>query len=231
MPDSCTRCIHCVATQGCRYCSGRLIKHGKTSGQKARFLCKKCGKTQLDSYSSAAYALGVDEQIIALIKEGVGIRGIGRLLAISPTTVIRHILKIAAQIKPPPLSYGQHYEVDELCTYIQKKSRTVWVVSAYCREQKQVVRFHVGRRNSNTLAWVLKSLRLSKAKAIYTDGYRLYRYLIPKSLHRSRRFTTNRIERWHLNLRTHLKRLHRRSIAFSRNKQMLLAHLTIYNFG
>lgn len=215
----------------CRYCKGLLVKHGKTPNQKQRYYCKKCGRTQLKTYRYWACASDINPQIIALLKEGVGIRGMARLLSISTTTLIRRIHWIASQIQEPMLVMGQQYEVDELCTYVQKKSRRFWVVSAYCKERQQVVRFHVGRRNRKTLAWVLKSVLLSGACKVYTDGYRLYRSLIPSNIHSTRPFGTNHIERIHLNLRTHLKRLHRRSIGFSRSQTLLTASLKIYFWG
>ncbi|MDB2520734.1 hypothetical protein N9X09_00725 [Flavobacteriaceae bacterium] len=63
----------------------------------------------------------MDQNIIALTKEGVGIRGTARLLGISPTTLISRIKKIAYQIKEAVLVKGKTYEVDELRTFVKKK--------------------------------------------------------------------------------------------------------------
>ena len=125
----------------CRYCKGPLVKHGKTPNQKQCFYYKKCGRTQLKTYHYWACASDINPQIIALLKEGVGIRGMARLLSISTTT------------------------------------------------------------------------------------------LIPSNIHSTRPFGTNHIERIHLNLRTHLKRLNRRSIGFSRSQTLLTASLKIYFWG
>ena len=54
---------------------------------------------------------------------------------------------------------------------LQSKIRGVEVVSAYCRESKAVVRFHVGSRTHKTLNRVLISLQLSEAKRIYTFSF------------------------------------------------------------
>ncbi|MDB2520735.1 IS1 family transposase [Flavobacteriaceae bacterium] len=95
------------------------------------------------------------------------------------------------------------------------------MVSAYCRESKKVVRLSVGSRSYNTLNRVLISLQLSECKKIYTDKLKHYRYLIEKKMHSTKPRATNHLERMHLNLRTHLKRLNRRSIGFSRSLLML----------
>ena len=105
------------------------------------------------------------------------------------------------------------------------------MVSAYQRETGKIVRFSVGSRTNKTLNKVLLSLELSDAKTIYTDKLKQYRFLIGKKKHSTKARSTNHIERMHLTLRTHLKRLQRRSICFSRNLCMLNAVLKIYFWG
>ena len=108
-------------TTTCQYCQGKLYKHGKSGEGKQRFRCRICWKTQLEAYSYNAYDPQLDQNIIALTKEGVGIRGTARLLGISPTTLISRIKKIASEIKEPVLAKGKTYEVDELRTFVKKK--------------------------------------------------------------------------------------------------------------
>jgi IS1 family transposase len=69
---------------------------------------------------------------------------------------------------------------------------------------------------------------LARCKQIYTDGLDIYGFVIPKKLHRVKRYGTNHIERKNLSLRTHLKRLNRKTIAFSKSLLMLEACLKIY---
>ena len=105
----------------CRYCDGKCIKNGKEKNGQQRYLCKNCKKSQQAVYKFNAYSTALNNNIIALTKEGVGIRGTARLLGISPTTLINRIKKIASEIKEPVLSKGKTYEVDELRTFIKKK--------------------------------------------------------------------------------------------------------------
>ena len=215
----------------CKYCGQDCIKNGKEKNGQQRYKCKSCNKSQQASYAYRAYDQNLDHNIIALTKEGVGIRGMARLLGISPTTLIARIKRIAAEIKEPVLVKGKTYEVDELRTFIKKKGRLIWVVSAYCRESKAVVRFHVGSRTHKTLNRVLISLQLSEAKRIYTDKLKNYRFLIAQKIHSTRRYANNHVERMHLNYRTHLKRLQRRSICYSQSLVMLICILKIYLWG
>ncbi|MEK9604435.1 MAG: IS1 family transposase, partial [Flavobacteriaceae bacterium] len=97
-----------------------------------------------------------------------------------------------------------------------------------CRETQSVVRFHVGSRTNKTLNRVLISLQLSEAKRIYTDKLKNYRFLIAQKIHSTKQYANNHVERMHLNYRTHLKRLNRRSIGYSHSLVMLVCILKIY---
>lgn len=71
----------------------------------------------------------------------------------------------------------------------------MWIVYALERKTKKVVSFKVGARNNNTLNAVQITLKLAKAKTIFTDGLKHYKYLIDKSIHVVKRFGTNHIEK------------------------------------
>lgn len=95
--------------------------------------------------------------------------------------------------------------------FIKRKERLYWIVLAYDRESKTIVRYAIGRRNLSTIRMVTDSLVLSKAHKIYTDKSNLYKSALPTELHSTLRYGTNRIERANLTLRSRLKCLqHRR---------------------
>lgn len=221
------RCIKTVVNKNCRYCLGTTIKFGKIQNQQ-RYRCKSCNRTQMGSYLNQAYISDINIHIINHVIEGCGIRSIARLLNISPNTVIKRIKIIAGSIRKPPIVTNQIYEVDELKTYVKKKSREYWVTHALNQQTGQVVDLRVGTRNQSSLKRVVDTLLLSDCKRIYTDGWRVYRQIIPQKLHKVKRFGTNRIERKNLTLLTHLKRLNRKTICFSKSIIMLEACLKIY---
>uniref|UniRef100_UPI0035214813 IS1 family transposase n=1 Tax=Alistipes indistinctus TaxID=626932 RepID=UPI0035214813 len=99
------------------------------------------------------------------------------------------------------------------------------------RKSKQVVSYNIGPRTTATLNVVLETLRLSDAKRVYTDRLRNYRSLIETKIHRTSLYGTNHIERHNLTIRTHLKRLARKTICFSRSAVILSAILKIYFWG
>lgn len=215
-------------TNSCIHCRGTLIKYGYTRNKKQRYQCKLCKKTQVKNYHSNAYLPTINQQIIEHLKEGCGIRSISRLLRISTTTVIRKIIAISGPLKPPYFVKGKEYEMDEIRTYIGKKTRQIWIAYAIQKDTKEVVDFRVGRRTNRTLKGVLKTLFFAEAKKISTDKLNSYRSLIDGKVHCTKYKGTNYIERKHLTLRTHLKRLNRKTICFSRSAAMLTACLKIY---
>ena len=205
-----------------------MIKYGKDSKMKQRYFCKRCKTTKVEFYTYKAYKQEINQNIVALTKEGVGILGSARLLAISPTTLLKRIKEIAAKITPPAISIGKTYEIDEMRTFYKHKDKLVWIVYALEKESRKVVSFNVGARTNKTLSKVIETVTLSNPKKIYTDKLINYKSLIKKEIHNFRNRSTNHIERMNLTLRTHLKRLNRRSIAFSKSIVMLSSVLKIY---
>jgi IS1 family transposase len=122
-------------------------------------------------------------------------------------------------------------EVDEMRTFIGRKSRLRWIVYALDRKTKSVACFNVGRRTNRTLNVVITTLELSETKKIYTDKLKNYRFLIAQKGHNTALHATNHIERHNLTIRTHLKRLNRKTICFSRSLALLTAILKIYFWG
>jgi len=194
-----------------------MVKNGKTKSGKQRYICKNCKGTQVESYSYPAYNYNLNQQIITLTKEGLGIRSTARVLHISTTTLLKRIVAIAQNVSQPVISKGKDYEVDEIRTFIKRKNKLIWIVYALERVSKSVVSFYVGSRTNKTLNIVLKTLQFAAAKRIFTDGLTNYNYLIAQPIHKVERYGTNYIERNNLTMRTHLKRLNRRTICFSRN--------------
>ncbi len=164
-----------------------------------------------------------------LVCNSVGIRGIARVLKIAVNTVVKQIKRVAEQITKPPIPLNrQSFEIDELRTYIGKRENQYWVAYILCSETKQVIDFVVGKRSKRTLRMVVNTAVFSGVKTIKTDRLNIYQSLVPVQLHVSNAYNINCIERNNLNLRTHLKRLSRRTICFSKSLIMLAACLRIY---
>lgn len=184
-----TSCVKVSDEVKCFNCGSKNVnKNGHTKTGKQQFYCKQCGKRFIEYYSSNAYLSYINEYIIQFTKEGMGIRSIARVLKISTTTLLKRILIIARKLQPPAIAKGQIYEVDELRTYVKRKTKLVWIVCALERSSKRIVRFATGARTNKTLKNVLDTLLLSKVRTIYTDNLINYRHLISNDIHRIRLF-------------------------------------------
>ena len=195
-----------------------------------RYYCKPCKLNQQNVYVYKAYNKEINGSIYKLLVNSCGITDIARVLYISRNTVTRRILNMARNIKKPQINESyQTYEMDELCAKVNGKR--CWVTYAINRNTKQVMNFVVGNRSNSNLEKVVGAVLQLNPKRIYTDKLTSYYGLIPKHFHGNARFQTNRIERFNLNLRTHLKRLGRRTICYSKIELMLEAVLRLYFWG
>lgn len=230
MQQLCSRCTQFVDLQKtCIHCNGNCVKNGLCQG-KQRYLCKACKRSFVGVYTYKAYYCS-NEAIANHVKHGLGIRAAAQLLQISTGTVLRRIIRIAKAIPRPAVMLCKEYELDELCTYVRKKTQQLWVVYAIRRDTKEVVDFTVGRRTNKTLKRVTDTLLLSCAKKIFTDKLCNYQSLIPTVMHSTLQYGTNHIERKNLDVRTQLKRFNRRTICFSKSIHVMMACLKIYFWG
>lgn len=216
----------------CNFCKANCIRAGRQKNGLQRYYCKKCKKYQQAEYQYHAYCMERVKLISVLVREGVSVRGISRVLKIGIVTVIRKIKAIAAKINKPVIPFRKDtFELDELRTYINKKENQYWVAYALCSETKRVIDFVVGKRSKRVLRSIVNTLLLSGVRTIKTDKLNIYQALIPPDRHIANAYNINHIDRHNLNLRTHLKRLSRRTICFSRSVVMLEACLKIYFWG
>lgn len=217
-------------TMNCQYCQGFCIKKGfykKTQG----YQCKNCKKYMQGVYTNGKCSEEKDAMIIKLNNEGNGVSSISRIVELSKTSIIRRI-RILAQnaVKPVFTESNQTYELDELCTYTCKNnpSNHEYIIYAINRKTRQIIDICIGKRTSENIAQVVNAVLELNPKRIYTDKLNSYPTLIPKHMHKPGRYVTNKIERMNLTLRTHLKRLSRKTICFSKKIDMLRGSLLLY---
>lgn len=212
----------------CKYCKGKCIKKGFQSGIQ-KYCCKVCKRYFQETYSYKRCTKEDEKMIVVLNNEGVGICGIARITGISKANVINKIKSIASKIKLPAIIEDQQeYEMDELVTYIKNKKDAYYIIIAINKVSKQVIDFTIGKRTKENINKVLERIKKLNPKRIFTDKLNIYAALIEKSIHCTTLYTINHIERFNLTLRTHLKRLTRKTICFSKSKIMLERCLLLY---
>jgi insertion element IS1 protein InsB len=213
----------------CKYCVGTCRKNGKQLTGQQKYQCIVCKKYQQLTYKYQACDIGIDESIIKHVKRGNGIRDISYIINISNTTVIKRIRRIASCLESTYASgKGCVYEMDELRTFSGYKKNDQWLIYAINKGTREVVDLFIGRRNKENIKIIVDKVLVYFPQKIYTDGLNIYPGLIDKTIHRPGRYVTNRIERKNLTFRTHLKRLTRSTLCFSKKVDMLEACVKIY---
>ncbi|AXY76942.1 hypothetical protein D3H65_24435 [Paraflavitalea soli] len=96
------------------------------------------------------------------------------------------------------------------------------------RKTKQVIDFICGSGSKGNINKIIKTLLKLSPQGIYTDKLNIFTAVIPENLHRTFQYKTNNIERRNHTLRTHLKRLSRKTICYSKSQAMLEACFKLY---
>jgi insertion element IS1 protein InsB len=111
-------------------------------------------------------------------------------------------------------------EVDEFWSYVQNKGNQRWTWYAIDRNSGIILAWHNGKRTDNDFLVLWLMLSQFPVKNYYTDDWGAYSRHIPAHMHKVGKENTWKIERKNLNFRTHIKRLHRKTICFSKNEQI-----------
>ena len=83
-----------------------------------------------------------------------------------------------------------------------------------------ILAWHNGKRQDKDFLTLGKLLKAFPTSKYHTDDWGAYSKYIPPGKHRIGKDRTWKTERKNLNFRTHLKRLNRKTICFSKNKQI-----------
>ena len=111
---------------------------------------------------------------------------------------------------------GLSSELDEMWSYVRSKANPRWLWHAIDRRTGKVLAYVFGRRQ-DTVFLELKALLQSFGIAGYfTDGWGAYERHVAAEQHTVGKDNTQKIESKHINLRTRIKRLVRRTICFSK---------------
>ena len=152
---------------------------------------------------------------------GSGVRDIARVLRISPTTVLS-VLRQAAWHTPEPRVPRRilALEVDEQWSFVQNKEQQMWLWYGLNRHTGYIPAFVLGRRTDANCRQLGQKLASCQVRGFYTDDWKSYAKVLPTKRHHIGKDGTQRIERKNLNFRTHLKRMQRKTICFSKSAEM-----------
>ena len=111
-------------------------------------------------------------------------------------------------------------EADEFWSYVGNKKNQRWTWYALERESGIILAWHNGRRTDDSCEALINKLSNFPIEKYFTDGWESYSKFISSDQHVVSKSNTWKIERKNLNFRTHIKRLNRKTICFSKNESI-----------
>jgi insertion element IS1 protein InsB len=112
-------------------------------------------------------------------------------------------------------------EWDEFWSFVQNKSNQRWTWYAVERKTGLILAYHNGRRTDDSLKQLVQKVAHLPIRICHSDAWAAYEKHLPKAyIHIVGKDNTWKIERKNLNFRTHLKRLSRKTICFSKNEEI-----------
>jgi insertion element IS1 protein InsB len=111
-------------------------------------------------------------------------------------------------------------EMDEFWSFVQNKSNQRWRWYAIERNSGCILAWHNGKRTDRDFLVLWNMLQGFRIDTYHTDNWGSYAKYIPPERHQVGKDHTWKIERKNLNFRTHLKRLARKTICFSKSEML-----------
>ena len=123
-------------------------------------------------------------------------------------------------------------ELDELWSFVLKKTNQAWIWIALCRKTRQVVSYAVGDRSEQTCRRLWEAIpRVYRTGHCYSDFWKTYQAVIPEEQHSAigkETGETAHVERWNNTLRQRLARFVRKTLSFSKSLSMHDACLNLF---
>ncbi len=115
-------------------------------------------------------------------------------------------------------------ELDELWSFVLKKTRKRWIWIALSRHPRQVVAYFIGDRSAASCRKLWERIpELYRQGHCSTDFWEAYRNIIPAEQHTpcgKESGLTAHVERWNNTLRQRLARFVRKTLSFSKSDRM-----------
>ena len=111
-------------------------------------------------------------------------------------------------------------EMDEMWSYVGKKSNPRWLWHAIDHASGQVLAYAFGDHTDRVFLRLKNLLKPFGIRKFFTDDWGAYKRYLTPAQHEIGKRNTQQIERKHLTLRTRIKRLARKTICFSKKEIM-----------
>lgn len=153
-------------------------------------------------------------------------RGLERIFMIARQTVARWIIELMntlANLKDTllPAEPDDVLELDEMWSFVLKKSQKRWLWTAMCRRTRQIVAFVIGDRSKKTCLrlWLNIPEEYRRCQS-FSDFWDAYQLVFSEETHQSvgkESGETAHMERWYCTVRQRVARFVRKTLSFSKS--------------
>ncbi len=183
--------IKTIITHRCPKCgSTNMVKNGREYKGSQKYHCKTCA-----SYGTLnaqrGYAEATRQQVKRAVLERVSWRGLERVWGISRRTLAAWMEGWAAQL--PPLhttlvdaQLEDVLELDEVWSFVLKKSNQRWIWVALCRRTRQIVAYFIGDRTEASCLHLWRRIPLAYQRChSFSDFWDAYQRVFALDRHQS----------------------------------------------
>ena len=128
-------------------------------------------------------------------------------------------------------------ELDELWSFVCRKTSQAWIWIALCRKTRQVVAYMIGDRSMATCRKLWRAIpKHYRTGTCYSDFWSAYAAVVPEEQHEAvgkETGETAHVERWNNTLRQRLARFVRKTLSFSKSLFMhdICLHLFLHRYN
>jgi len=232
--------IQKIITYHCSECNSiNIEKNGTDYKGSQKYHCLDCNAYGTLEPQSHSYPRHFRDLVLRAYRERASMRGITRIFGIARQTLARWLKEYAAALPDlaETLQSPQEddvLELDELWSFVLKKSKKRWIWIALCRRTRQVVAYYIGDRSEQSCRNLWKRIPPAYRKLIsYSDFWKAYEQVFSSETHQSvgkESGETTHVERWNNTLRQRLARFVRQTLSFSKSDIFHEIVLKLYIF-
>ena len=218
--------IRSITTYKCSRCgSENIVKNGHNKCGNQQYRCNDCNAHRVLEPKSK-YTDKHKQTVLRTCKERASMRGVERIFEIARQTIARWIVELLHNLRDLkdtllPAKPDDVLELDEMWSFVLKKSQKRWLWTAMCRRTRQIVAFVIGDRSKKTcLRLWLKVPEEYRQCPSFSDFWEAYQQVFSKETHQSvgkESGETAHMERWYCTARQRVPRFIRKTLSFSKS--------------
>ena len=218
--------IQITITYLCSRCeSANIVKNGHNKCGNQQYHCNDC-KAYRVLEPKKKYSIPQKQTVLKTYKERASLRGLERIFEVTRQTVARWIIELVQSLQDIKdtlvlAKSDDVLELDEMWSFVLKKSQKRWLWTAMCRRTRQIVAFVIGDRSKKTcLKLWLKIPEAYRHCHTFSDFWESYQLVFPEETHQSvgkESGETAHMERFYCTFRQRMARFVRKTLSFSKS--------------